>query len=238
MPMIVIPDIHGRAFWRRAAMETAGKEHIVFLGDYLDPYPSEGIDYEEAREGLLDILRLKVRYPEGVTLLLGNHDLHYLDYDIAGSRYDAVHRREIQRILEDNFDLFHMAFEETIDGKRYLLSHAGILGGWLSEHAPLFSAVPPGELVDFLNRIWWTPDARRPFLKALADVPSERGGTSPCGSMVWADLREHSLEREEVPGCYQVFGHTQVKEPVITPFYACLDCRMVFRISEDGITAI
>ena len=46
MPMIVIPDIHGRAFWRRAAMETAGKEHIVFLGDYLDPYPSEGIDYE------------------------------------------------------------------------------------------------------------------------------------------------------------------------------------------------
>ena len=36
--MIIIPDVHGRKFWRNAVkgFET---EKIVFLGDYVDPYP-------------------------------------------------------------------------------------------------------------------------------------------------------------------------------------------------------
>lgn len=36
--MIVIPDVHGRVFWRQAVNDYLGKESIIFLGDYLDPY--------------------------------------------------------------------------------------------------------------------------------------------------------------------------------------------------------
>ena len=46
--MIVIPDVHGRTFWRQAVNEYLGKEHILFLGDYLDPYTYEGITPTDA----------------------------------------------------------------------------------------------------------------------------------------------------------------------------------------------
>lgn len=230
--MIVIPDIHGRQFWRHAAQQWDGKEQIIFLGDYLDPYPDENISYEEALAGFQDIIQLKEEHPDEVTLLLGNHDLHYMDQDISGTRYDVRHSREIERILMENFDLFQMAYEDVYGGKRYLFSHAGILSGWLQVHDFLFGSISPGELVSYLNMIWWTPDARRPFFNSLADVSYARCGTRPFGSMVWADLMEHSKQHEEIPGYYQVFGHTKVKEPVITPYFACLDCQLSFQVSD------
>ena len=75
--LIIIPDVHGRRFWRDAV-----KEHpdgnFIFLGDYLDPYPSEEIEDKEAVQGLRDIIQFKKDHPEKVILLWGNHDLHYL----------------------------------------------------------------------------------------------------------------------------------------------------------------
>lgn len=43
---LIIPDVHGRDFWKDAANRFPGD--IVFLGDYLDPYPLEGISSDEA----------------------------------------------------------------------------------------------------------------------------------------------------------------------------------------------
>ena len=41
--MIIIPDVHGRTFWRQTVQEYLGKEHILFLGDYpLDYYATGG----------------------------------------------------------------------------------------------------------------------------------------------------------------------------------------------------
>ena len=48
--MIVIPNIHGRQFWRHAIQLWDGKEQVVFLGDYLDPYHNEGLSNDEAYE--------------------------------------------------------------------------------------------------------------------------------------------------------------------------------------------
>lgn len=47
--VIIIPDVHGRKFWR-SALSWVETTPIVFLGDYLDPYRDEGIDSEEAYE--------------------------------------------------------------------------------------------------------------------------------------------------------------------------------------------
>ena len=49
--LIIIPDVHGRSFWRDAVKRNPGAE-FIFLGDYLDPYPDEGYTDEEVIKGL------------------------------------------------------------------------------------------------------------------------------------------------------------------------------------------
>ena len=96
--LVIIPDVHGRDFWREAVRLRTDAE-FLFLGDYLDPYPHEGISRDKAFAGLLDIIAFKEANPEKVTLLMGNHDLHYLYPNLMGSRYDYVNAgREANQI--------------------------------------------------------------------------------------------------------------------------------------------
>ena len=40
--ILILPDIHGRAFYQKALYEAVDKgAEIVCLGDYLDPYPGD-----------------------------------------------------------------------------------------------------------------------------------------------------------------------------------------------------
>lgn len=152
--MVVFPDIYGRDFWRQPAQEYAGKEHIIFLGDYPDPYRDEEILPSKAFRGLRDILKLKIVHPDDVTLLLGNHDLHYLNRDMQGSRYDVFNAVRFSRCLEENAGSFHMAFEAGICGTKYLFTNAGVLPGWLKAHEFLFGQVEPDIFVTFVNSVW------------------------------------------------------------------------------------
>ena len=74
--IIIIPDVHGCSFWREPS-EKYRQADFVFLGDYLDPYPEDNIRDDDAFQGLVDIVAFKKAYPDRVTLLWGNHDLHY-----------------------------------------------------------------------------------------------------------------------------------------------------------------
>ena len=53
--ILIIPDVHGRTFWR-AALETGNYEKVIFLGDYVDPYVYEGIDPLQATPTIFIIL--------------------------------------------------------------------------------------------------------------------------------------------------------------------------------------
>ena len=49
--IIIIPDVHGRTFWKESVYNNINKEdtHIVFLGDYLDAYEQiDNISPEDA----------------------------------------------------------------------------------------------------------------------------------------------------------------------------------------------
>ena len=48
--LVIIPDVHGRPFWREA-VRLRPEEEFIFLGDYLDPYPDEGITGDGTRTG-------------------------------------------------------------------------------------------------------------------------------------------------------------------------------------------
>ena len=74
--VIIIPDIHGRQFWKDAVKDREN-EDIIFLGDYMDPYEEEEIGYNKALENFKEIIAFANEH-KNVTLLLGNHDIHYL----------------------------------------------------------------------------------------------------------------------------------------------------------------
>lgn len=103
-PIIIIPDVHGRDFWRLTVAQCEEEDTLIFLDDYLDPYENEWIYCSDAFKGLLDIIELKRTNPEKVVLLLGNHDLHYLFSNLLGSRYNKYQSNKIWKAFEDNMD--------------------------------------------------------------------------------------------------------------------------------------
>lgn len=73
--ILIVPDVHGRKFWHKAEELIDKVDLVVFLGDYLDPYPHEGITFDDAIEELGSILEFKEKYSDKVTLLVGNHKI-------------------------------------------------------------------------------------------------------------------------------------------------------------------
>ena len=226
--LVIIPDVHGRGFWRKVVGENPDGE-FIFLGDYLDPYWNEGVTTEEAFRGLEDIIRFKREHPDKVTLLWGNHDLHYMYPELMGSRYDFEYAERNTHMFWDHQELFKIAYETWAAGKRFLFSHAGVGMGWIRHNFPALQAEEVNAIL--LNDLVGYPA----FMSALEDVSAYRGGDKKYGSMVWADVHEQS-EDNQFPGVIQVFGHTLMGLPFnYDNRIYCLDCRRPFYLDfEDG----
>lgn len=132
--VIIIPDVHGRTFWKDAinqfTQDLYPNLQIVFLGDYLDPYESyDGISKEEAFINFEEILDYANR-DSRVTLLIGNHDWHYFVH-LDECRIDKARERNIEHMFKDNILKFRLHKIIELDGCKYLFSHAGITQKWL-----------------------------------------------------------------------------------------------------------
>ena len=233
--MIIIPDIHGRAFWKEPADEAWGKEHIIFLGDYLDPYEDEMIAPLEVFPNLEQIAWLKAKQPEKVTLLLGNHDIHYLTQEGRGSRYDYIRGAQYKHFFQDNAKLFQLAYETEIAGKKIIFSHAGIKAGWIEANKEYLEDVDASNIASSLNEMWSNNASWPVLFHILGQVPESRWGYSKYGSPIWNDIEDMVDDPDELPGLYQIIGHSQQdKDPVLGDHIACLDCRRAFRINDKG----
>lgn len=212
--ILIIPDSHGRQFWRQAKEVINKVDKVVFLGDYLDPYFYEGISKEQAIEEFKEIIKFKEDNKDKVILLLGNHDCAYCFNFGDASRYDYDNEVEIKKLFIENFDYFRLFYK--IDN--YLFSHAGITNDWLERR---FSNKTMDDFLKIPMR------DIKPF---LWDCSYLRGGPNKTGSIVWSDVREQDRESTY----YQIFGHTQLmSEPVITDNYACLDVRKCFILNTE-----
>ena len=235
--IIVIPDVHGRSFWKDA-VRNLGRGPLVFLGDYLDPYPFEGITKEDALEGFKAILALKKEHPGEVTLLLGNHDCEYLyGRGVCDCRTDDKNYGLIQGLFRENKGLFQMAVQYKLGGKLYVFSHAGISPGWAGRH---LGECPVDEMVPRLNELNEKallaeyPDVTS-FALALSECDRERGGESEYGSPIWADA-ECLHAGYQFSDIVQVVGHTQIpgRGPILTENILYTDCREVLALSQRG----
>lgn len=239
--IIVIPDIHGRSFWKEA-VEKYPDADTIFLGDYLDPYRHEKITPREAIDNFHEILDY-ARTHQNVTLLFGNHDLVYwFVYDWG--RKITSREDELLQEFRDNMDLFHMFTTREVNGKKWLFSHAPLFEEWI-EYTEM-----PHDLKEMEAKIWQSlkeynrlEDGGWQEIRAKHDVvwrtlgraSSLRGGGDKCGSPVWADVREIKDGCVLYKGAdYQVFGHTQMDKPIITDTYACLDTHQAYKVTPEG----
>jgi len=227
--ILIIPDVHGRSFWK-TALDSGRYSKVIFLGDYVDPYEVEGIDNLTALSNFKDILSLKITNPDRVILLLGNHDLCYMSdhyKDLAeNDRYDDEFEEELQQLFRGWSHFFKLAHEEMINNKRYLFSHAGVTQTWFKQNLEIIQKLDEKHL----NHLLDTDEG----LGILAQVGESRWGDYPSGSIVWADSEELAISNP-LPNTYQIVGHSmQFDEPIITDNFACLDCRAAFSLDLKG----
>ena len=252
MKVLVIGDVHGRKFWRKTINNNIGQvDKIIFLGDYLDPYQNEIEENPELMECkyfgdsknllkmLENIISLKKNEPNKYILLTGNHTDSYIWSKFhAASRTDYKNWEKYHKFFLENLEYFNLVWIEN----DVIFSHAGISKGWATSLAIELSLTinlnnPVKSIARYLSNVNLNNILDKKLIKLLGDISSYRGGDSYYGSCEWADFREHinileSIENNIVPkgedGIYQVFGHTQLKEQLITDKWACLDCRQGF----------
>ena len=70
MKILVLPDIHGREFWKGACEDIDSFDKVIFLGDYFDPYDFEGISVATAIENFQEILDVSLQLQKERTVLI------------------------------------------------------------------------------------------------------------------------------------------------------------------------
>lgn len=230
--MIVIPDVHGRTFWKEAVKNRKPRETVVFLGDYLDPYPNENLPWEQVWGTFNEIIEYKKKHPKTTILLFGNHDFRYIYGYGCAPRHDYFHERQIRELFQKNKNLFQIAYKKKIGKKDFIFSHAGIHKRWIEDW--FGKSVTKKNVVDYLNNLYFLDSDI--FPDALDQVSAYRGGWESYGSILWADIQEWFRSSENHYGDVQVFAHTQLRDTPINindTFYD-LDVRRGFRIDDDG----
>lgn len=243
--IVIIPDIHGRTFWRDAIPYIQDGTPVIFLGDYLDPYPHEGISPEQALDNFMCILH-ETEGRDNVTLLLGNHDMTYVapEADICGCRTDYEHLDEIHKLFMQNASRFKFIHSIKIRDTSVLFSHAGIHKEWFAQ---FFPGIQTDIMHDNLEQLQVDQDFWHLFCLRLAQVSGLRGGLGRYGSCVWADIREFQWPTETLGGYLQIVGHSQQLEcgydpefwwkpgqPVRMQNVICLDCHQCFYLDSEG----
>ena len=231
MKILIIPDVHGRKFWREPCEDMSRWDKVIFLGDYVDPYEGEATKKDTVEE-LKSIIALKEIYKDKVILLWGNHDLFYwckpyremLDY---WSRHDYNRHDEIQTIFNQANSLFQFAYSEG----DILFTHAGVnnsFARFLVDDCG-YDCISAKHINDYFSK--------EENQKELAKVSMYRWGPDSYGSIVWSDIREIYGQTPclDLEGIFQIFGHTYAKTYIMTKYFAMLDMGRKWFQLLDGV---
>lgn len=203
MRVTIIPDVHGRNYWKQINPKDC--DEIIFLGDYVDSFD---ISNDDMLNNLLDIIQFKKDNESKVTLLLGNHDLHYLYLgDIEGRFICSGFRDTMAYDLHDIFWENQKLFLNAYQIGNTIFTHAGIQDNWFKEHFKGDSTQLECSIAEQLNM-----PLNRSQIDALYQVGNLRGGIrGDIGGIFWCDKDEL---KKPLQGFMQVVGHTHVSEPM------------------------
>ena len=205
MKTIICPDVHSRDYYKSLLSNTEDK--IIFLGDYGDPYPHEGLSDDDTIEAMMNIFSFAQDNKDRVVLLIGNHDEPYLKQHKGNSRYNWMLAGQLEQIYQEFKDLFKVAYwdEET----QTMFTHAGINKKWW-DSLELPIDWTPKQIQDYLNNLLLMGDGE---YNVLYEISRYRGGWNWNGSCIWADVHEHlALKQDECMPFKQCFGHSQLEK--------------------------
>lgn len=240
--ILIIPDIHGRDFYKEAVSEAVCSDiEIVCLGDYLDPYWWDELHEDGVFEPLKELVRVKKSRPDKTHLLIGNHDSSYFyRREMCRTRYDIDNAPIYRYYFRKNSMLFDLFYDTVIAEKRFLFSHAGVTKRWLS------NIKSSAESID--DKLTWLKEhfnefrndfTRTAIWEHLSQIGEERGGRDDSGSIIWADFFEHTDKKNWIDddNIIQIVGHTQLNShPArIDNRLYCLDCRSPFYVDNKGV---
>lgn len=229
MKIIAIGDIHASRKWEQIVTNNSF-DHVVFIGDYFDTF--EDIPGSLQIANFLDICRFKELNPNKVTLLIGNHDYHYMKG--VTDRYSGYQRFaniDIQIALEYALDQSLLQVCKTIDN--YIFSHAGFTSTWSTDN--------------FTKDVFTSCEAFEKWVNKAFVIHPEQfkfSGWNGYGDDItqgplWVRPMSLQLDSISIDNSVQVVGHTQQKNGLLisTPFIFidCLHTTGEFLVIEDGI---
>lgn len=219
--IVYVGDIHGEIAQLTKIVQKYTGAYFVFLGDIFDSYERTVDEQLQC----FDIVRSIVDSGNG-TLLLGNHELSYLDQDYRCSGYNPILQVQIDTAwIMKNAKLYYW-------GEHHLVTHAGINEQYYSLLADMYKTYSASMGL----RALWEEFVRGGFAaKALIGLCGViRGGRCMFGGPLWSDLSE--FDNIYAP---QIFGHTKVqyiKEIRHSDKYFnyCIDCGLEEVLIEDN----
>ncbi|MFC3415457.1 metallophosphoesterase [Algoriphagus hitonicola] len=203
MNSLVIGDLHGRNVWEKIP-DLSTFDQVVLLGDYFDA--KEDITEEMQVENFLKVLDFKKSNPEKVRLLTGNHDYHYFPFsDAVFSGYSETLNAKVSKLLDQAYQ------DGVLDAicliNHFLISHAGVTKTWFSEKIGNPEKLQLLEIEDAIAKLWRVQPNAFGF--------DNRPGAWPDGDDIFQSpfsVRPGSLNRDRIPNCIHVIGHTQVQK--------------------------
>ncbi|EER17121.1 conserved hypothetical protein [Perkinsus marinus ATCC 50983] len=177
-PVVICGDIHGQFYDLMELFKVGGEcpeTNYLFLGDYVD----RGF---YSVETLLLLIALKVRYPDRITLIRGNHESRQITqvygfYDECVRKFGNVN---VWRCCTDLFD--YMALSAIIDNKVFAV-HGGL--------SPALHTMDEIRLIDRKQEV--------PHEGAMSDI-------------MWSDPDEINGWAESPRGAGWLFGGDIVKQ--------------------------
>ena len=205
MKLIIIGDIHGKLFWKDIVNKHSDASKFIILGDYFDSYTISG---EQQIENFKDIIAFKDSLKNDCTLLIGNHDVHYLNWwEEKYSGFQNGYQYTISHLLHTHLDKLQMCHVED----NYCFTHAGITKTWAERHDINLS-----NLEQSINDRWrYKPLS---FMFQGKDIYGDDVTQSP----IW--VRPNSLKKDAIEGYIHVVGHTATKDIVYDDNIILVDC--------------
>ena len=192
--IVVVGDIHGCDRWKDLVRVHSDATEFVFIGDYFDSFTR---NHAECIFNFKEIIKWKESTDIKVTMLIGNHDFHYMSE--CGGRYggwSAWHAAEIGELLRVNKHHLQVAYQYD----KYLFTHAGVSKKWYKDNFQEDS-----NIADQINDLWSYD--KRPFNHSGMEMYGNYDGEGP----MW--IRPEALRRNMLDeSIVQIAGHTHMQK--------------------------
>lgn len=229
-PYIVIGDLHGRLSVYETIYNYCKENNydLICVGDYTDSLEVGTKKQHKLLRRLFSDTDQMVEHPVNVTLLMGNHDLHYLNMKFKCSGYRLNKYLQFHSWYTKLFFNGQLLPYFVIPNTNILITHAGFTHNLIKKYIPNPDVVEFHDVVDFLQVECknFQSDVLYGYT-SIDDYPIYRigkssGGNYPYGGIFWC--RPTDEEFVYMPNIRQIMGHTSTDNIIEAHGNYWIDC--------------